>query len=39
VHAKHDAARYAQYRHWIVRLKECTVEVVAQSLNIERTGE
>jgi hypothetical protein len=36
VHPGHDASRFAPLRHWIVLLKECTVEVVARSLTVER---
>jgi hypothetical protein len=39
VHERHDAARFGDYRHWIVRLKECTVEVVARELVVERVAE
>jgi hypothetical protein len=36
VHPRRDAARYAGLRHWVVPLKECTVEVVARSLEALR---
>jgi hypothetical protein len=36
VHPRHHAARYAELRHWVVPLKECTVEVVARSLEALR---
>lgn len=35
-HPRHDPLRYAQLRHWIVPLKECTVEVVAETLSWHR---
>lgn len=36
VHPYHDASLFAPLRHWVVRLKACTVEVVARSLTVER---
>jgi hypothetical protein len=39
VHPMHDAKRFAEYRHWIVRLKEDTVEVVARSVEVARRPE
>jgi hypothetical protein len=36
VHDRHNPARYRELHHWIVPLKECTVEVVARSLEVER---
>ena len=36
VHAHHSAERYIELRHWVAPLKECTVEVVARSLHVER---
>ena len=39
VHPRHDASRYAGFRHWIVPLKECTIEVVARSIAVKRQGE
>ena len=36
VHDRHNPARFADLRHWIIPLKECTVEVVARSLVVER---
>ncbi|HEX6420051.1 MAG TPA: hypothetical protein VFZ77_16235 [Acidimicrobiales bacterium] len=36
VHPRHSAALYSGLRHWVVALKECTVEVVACSLRIKR---
>ena len=36
VHARHSAERYIPLRHWVVPLKECTVEVVARSPRVER---
>jgi hypothetical protein len=38
VHPHHSAARYTALRHWVAPLKECTVEVVARSLHMERGG-
>lgn len=38
VHRQHDANRYGQLRHWIVLLKERTVEVVALSVLARREG-
>ncbi len=32
----HDASRYAELSHHIILTKECTVEVAARSLTIER---
>lgn len=39
VHPRHNASMYATARHWIVPLKECTVEVVAHSIAVKRQGE
>jgi hypothetical protein len=36
VHRGHDPRRYESLRHWVVPLKECTVEVVAQALEVQR---
>lgn len=36
VHARHSAEQYTALRHWVAPLKECTVEVVAHSLRVER---
>ena len=36
VHIHHSARSYTELRHWVVLLKECTVEVVAHSLRVER---
>jgi hypothetical protein len=36
VHPHHRAERYTELRHWVASLKECTVEVVARSLRVER---
>jgi hypothetical protein len=35
-HPHHSAERYTELRHWVALLKECTVEVVARSLRVER---
>jgi hypothetical protein len=36
VHLNHDAAPYARLTHYILPLKECTVEVVAEKVTILR---
>lgn len=36
VHVHHAPERYIELRHWVAALKECTVEVVARSLRVER---
>jgi hypothetical protein len=36
VHDRHKPARFADLRHWIIPLKQCTVEVVGRSLGVER---
>ena len=38
VHPHHTAERYTGLRHWVASLKECTVEVVADSLRVERNA-
>jgi hypothetical protein len=36
VHPRHDAARYVRLTHFILPLKECTVEVVAEKVSVLR---
>ena len=36
VHPRHDAALYARLTHFILPLKECTVEVVAEKVTVLR---
>ena len=36
VHARHDAARFTRLTHFILPLKECTVEVVAGEVTVLR---
>jgi hypothetical protein len=36
VHPFHDPGRWLRLRHWVVPLKGCTVEVVADSVEVER---
>jgi hypothetical protein len=38
VHQQHDPDRFARLTHFILPLKECTVEVVAASWEISRSG-
>jgi len=38
VHERHSPDLFAGLRHWILPLKECVVEVVAESLTVERPG-
>lgn len=38
VHPRRDPAPYASLRHWIVPLKECTIEIIAQSLQARRVN-
>lgn len=38
VHSEHDPARFASLLHYVVPLKECTVEVVAVALSTNRIG-
>ena len=35
-HALHDPHRFRQLRHWVVPLKEVLVEVVAESIELQR---
>ena len=37
VHPRHDASRFDSLTHHVVLLKECVVEVVAQSFSIQRS--
>jgi hypothetical protein len=36
VHPRHDAARFTRLTHFILPLKECTVEVVAETVTVLR---
>jgi hypothetical protein len=36
VHPRHDAARFTRLTHFILPLKECTVEVVAEKVTVLR---
>jgi hypothetical protein len=36
VHPRHDPARYAALRHWIILLKGRVVEVAAESVEVQR---
>ena len=36
VHDRHNPARYADLRHWVIRLKGCVVEVVARTCEVRR---
>jgi hypothetical protein len=36
VHPRHDAARFTRLTHFILPLKECTVEVVAEKVSVLR---
>lgn len=38
VHPYHDPSRFRGLSHHVVLLKECVVEVVAESLSIQRVG-
>jgi len=38
VHPEHDPARFASLVHYVIPLKECTVEVVAAALSTNRAG-
>ena len=37
VHPSHDPSRFESLTHYVVLLKECVVEVVAQALSIQRS--
>jgi hypothetical protein len=38
VHDRHDPARFAALRHFVVLLKECVVEVTAETISVDRVA-